>query len=159
MVQLWHSPRQYLLPYWGIICDITDWVHQRRCRISCSIEGLVIEDDKSGNSALGRMAIDKQLHGDFEGVSKGQMLTAGTATKGSAGYVAIERFTGTLGGRRGSFMLQHSGTMTRGAPELSVTVVPDSGTDQLVGLAGNMKIDIIDGKHLYDFEYTLGATH
>jgi hypothetical protein len=117
------------------------------------------QDDKSANSAPSRMIIDKQFHGDLEAVSKGQMLAAGTATKGSAGYVAIEHVTGTLGGRKGSFVLQHSGTMTRGAPQLSVTVVPDSGTDQLVGLTGKMTINITDGKHLYDFEYTLGATH
>jgi hypothetical protein len=117
------------------------------------------QDDKAGNSVLSRMIIDKQFHGDLEGVSKGQMLAAGTAVKNSAGYVAIEQVTGTLGGRKGTFILQHSGTMTRGAPQLSVTVVPDSGTDQLVGLTGKMMINIIDGKHLYDFEYTLGAIH
>jgi hypothetical protein len=105
------------------------------------------------------MTIDKQFHGDLEGVSKGQMLAAGTAVKNSAGYVAIEQVTGTLGGRKGTFILQHSSTMARGAPQLSVTVVPDSGTDQLVGLVGRMTITITEGKHLYDFEYTLGATH
>jgi hypothetical protein len=101
------------------------------------------------------MSIDKQFHGDIEGTSKGQMLTAGTAVKGSAGYVAIERVSGTLRGRSGSFVLQHSGTMTRGAPQLSITVVPDSGTGQLVGLTGKMAINIADGKHSYDFEYAL----
>jgi autotransporter translocation and assembly factor TamB len=105
--------------------------------------------------ALGRMSIEKQFHGDLEGTSKGEMLTASTDVKGSAGYVAVERFNGTLSGRQGTFALQHSGTMTRGAPQLSVTVVPDSGTGQLVGLAGRMSIDIADGKHSYDFEYTL----
>ena len=83
------------------------------------------------------------------------MLTATTAIKGSAGYVAIERVTGTLHGRRGTFVLQHSGTMTGGAQELTVTVVPDSGTDQLVGLAGEMTINVSEGKHSYDLEYTL----
>ena len=116
------------------------------------------QDDKSGNPVLSRMSIDKQFHGDLEGVSKGQMLAAGTAVKNSAGYVAIEQVTGTLGGRKGTFTLQHSGTMTRGAPQLSVTVVPDSGTDELVGLSGKMMITITEGKHLYEFEYTLGAT-
>jgi hypothetical protein len=104
------------------------------------------------------MSIDKKFHGDLDGVSKGQMLAAGTVVKGSAGYVAIELITGTLHGRKGSFVLQHSGTMTRGAPELSVTVVPDSGTDQLVELSGKMMITIVNGKHLYDFDYTLPAT-
>ena len=107
------------------------------------------------NAGLGRMSIDKRFHGDLEGTSKGEMLTAGTSVKGSAGYVAIERVSGTLHGRAGTFVLQHNGTMNRGAPQLSITVVPDSGTDQLAGLAGTMTINIADGKHSYDFEYTL----
>jgi hypothetical protein len=106
---------------------------------------------------LGRMAIDKQFHGDLEGASTGEMLSAGTAVKGSAGYVAIERVSGTLHGRGGTFVLQHSGTMTRGAGHLTITVVPDSGTGQLEGLAGVMAIEIADGRHSYDFEYTLPA--
>jgi hypothetical protein len=114
-------------------------------------------DDKVGDPTVGRMAIDKQFHGDLEGTSKGQMLTAMTDVKGSAGYVAIERVAGTVHGRSGTFALQHTGTMTRGAPQLSVTVVPDSGTGQLVGLAGTMEITIVDGKHFYEFEYTLPA--
>ena len=101
------------------------------------------------------MSIDKQFRGDLEATSKGEMLTAGTDVKGSAGYVAIEHVSGLLHGRSGGFVLQHSGTMTRGVPQLSVTVVPDSGTDQLVGLAGEMTINIADGKHSYAFEYTL----
>ena len=111
--------------------------------------------ENAEGAMLGRMSIDKQFHGDLEATSKGEMLIGGTSIKGSAGYVAIERVTGTLNGRSGAFALQHSGTMTRGAPQLSVTVVPDSGTGQLVGLAGRMSIDIADGKHSYDFEYTL----
>jgi len=112
-------------------------------------------DDKVGDPTVGRMSIEKQLHGDLEATSKGQMLTAMTDVKGSAGYVAIEWVTGTLHGRSGSFALQHTGTMTRGTPQLSVTVVPDSGTGQLAGLAGTMEIKIVDGKHFYEFEYTL----
>jgi hypothetical protein len=108
-------------------------------------------------SSLGRMSIDKQFHGDLEGTSKGEMLSAMTAVQGSAGYVAIERVTGTLKGRRGTFVLQHSGLMDRGKPQLAITVVPDSGTDQLAGLTGTMKIDIADGKHSYVFEYTLAG--
>ena len=104
------------------------------------------------------MSIDKQFHGDLEGTSQGQMLAAGTSVKGSAGYVAIEKVTGTLRGRSGSFVLQHSGTMTRGAPQLLITVVPDSGTDQLAGLTGKMNIIIAaDGKHSYEFEYTIAG--
>src|SRR5437764_14377902 len=88
-----------------------------------------------GDPSLGRLCLDKQFHGDLEATSKGQMLAAGTAVQGSAGYVALELVTGTLNGRRGSFMLQHSGTMVRGVPTtLMVTVVPDSGTDELTGL-------------------------
>jgi hypothetical protein len=112
-------------------------------------------DDKAEGSTLGRMSIDKQFHGDLEGTARGQMLTAGTDVKGSAGYVAIERVTGTLHGRSGSFVLQHSGSLTRGAAQQSITVVSDSGSGQLVGLAGKMTVTIADGKHSYDFEYTL----
>jgi hypothetical protein len=112
-------------------------------------------DDTSQDPSLGRMTLDKQFHGDLEATSKGQMLTAGTLVKGSAGYVAIEKVNGTLHGQRGTFMLQHTGTMTRGTPQLSITVVPDSGTDELAGLAGKMSIIIDGGKHSYEFEYTL----
>jgi hypothetical protein len=113
-------------------------------------------DDKAADATLGRMSLDKQFHGDLEATSKGEMLTAMTSVQGSAGYVAIERVSGTLGGRTGTFALQHSGTMNRGEPQLSITVVPDSGTGQLAGLAGRMTINIADGKHSYEFEYTLG---
>jgi len=116
-------------------------------------------DDKNGAAGLGRMSIDKQFHGDLEGASKGQMLTGMTDVKGSAGYVAIEKVSGTLKGRTGSFILQHTGTMNRGVPQLAVTVVPDSGTGQLAGLAGNFKIIIAEGKHSYEFEYTLPDSH
>lgn len=104
---------------------------------------------------LGRLALDKQFFGDLAATSKGEMLSALTSVKGSAGYVAIERVTGTLEHRAGSFVLMHTGTMTRGAPQLVIGVVPDSGTDQLTGLSGSMTINIVDGKHFYDFEYTL----
>ena len=116
-------------------------------------------DSKEAEGAkLGRMAIDKQFHGDLEATSTGEMLAAGTDVKGSAGYVAMERVAGTLHGRNGSFVLQHSGTMTRGASQLSVTVVPDSGTGELVGLAGKMTINIVDGKHFYKFDYTVAES-
>lgn len=111
--------------------------------------------ESSEGSLLGRMSIDKHFHGDLEATSKGEMLSAMTDVKGSAGYVAIERVSGTLDGRSGTFVLQHSATMTRGTPQLVITVVPDSGTDQLAGLTGTMAINIADGKHSYDFEYTL----
>jgi Protein of unknown function (DUF3224) len=112
-------------------------------------------DDAEG-SAMGRLSIDKQFHGDLEATSKGEMLSAmSKAATGSAGYVAIERVTGTLQGRSGSFVLQHHATMTRGTPALSIIVVPDSGSGQLAGISGTMSIVVTDGKHFYDFEYAL----
>lgn len=109
----------------------------------------------STDLTLGRMSIDKQLHGDLEGTSKGEMLSAGSSIKDSGGYVAMERVTGLLNGRAGSFVFQHSATMTRGVPNLSVTVVPDTGTGDLAGLTGSLRI-IIDGtRHSYEFDYTL----
>jgi hypothetical protein len=114
------------------------------------------DSDAAKTASFGRMSIDKQFHGDLEATSTGEMIGAQTETKGSAGYVAMERVTGKLKGRTGSFVLQHSGSMHSGAFELSVTVVPDSGTNELKGLAGKMNIIITpDGKHSYDFDYTL----
>ena len=108
------------------------------------------------DAPAGRMSIDKQFQGDLAGTSNGQMLMASSPSiKGSAGYVAIEKVTGTLNGHHGSFYLQHTGTMTRGVGELTITVIPDSGTDELVGLQGNMSIIIADGKHSYEFDYEL----
>lgn len=101
------------------------------------------------------MTLDKKYHGDLDAASTGEMLTAGTPVKGSAGCVAVERVTGTLHGRRGSFALQHSGTMDRGAPTLSITVVPDSGTGELEGIAGSMSLTIDGTKHSFGFDYTL----
>ncbi|MGC1482706.1 MAG: DUF3224 domain-containing protein [Candidatus Acidiferrum sp.] len=112
-------------------------------------------DDTTKAGSIGRMSLDKQFHGHLEATSKGQMLAAGTSVKGSAGYVAIEEVSGTLHGRPGTFILQHSGTMTRGTPQLTISVVPDSGTGQLAGVTGMMTIMIAEGKHSYDFEYTL----
>lgn len=109
----------------------------------------------AGEATLGRMALAKVLHGALEATSHGEMLTATTEIRGSAGYVAIERITGTLDARAGSFALQHLGVMTRGVGEMSITVVPDSGTGELVGLAGTLTIHNVDGKHSYDFDYTL----
>ena len=108
--------------------------------------------------SLGRMTINKQLHGGIEGVGTGEMLTAMSETKGSAGYVAVEQVTGKVDGLTGSFSLIHMGIMDRGKPTLTVTVVPDSGTGELAGIAGTFMIHIAaDGKHTYDFDYTLPA--
>jgi hypothetical protein len=114
-------------------------------------------DTPTEGSPLGRMTIDKQFHGDLEGTSKGEMLTVGTAIKNSAGYVAVERVTGTLNGKKGTFALQHNATMTRGEGKLNIIVVPDSGAGELTGLSGSMTIDITNGKHYYTFEYALTA--
>ena len=114
-------------------------------------------DPYADGAALGRMTLDKEFHGPLEATSKGQMLTGMSSVKGSAGYVAIERVTGRLDGRRGSFILQHSGTMSRGAASLVISVVPDSGTDELAGLSGTMSIAVVEGQHTYDFTYTLSA--
>jgi hypothetical protein len=108
--------------------------------------------------SLGRMSLDKTFEGDFAGSGRGEMLTAMTAVKGSAGYVAIERVSGTLHGRRGSFVMQHGGTMNRGAQQLSITIVPDSGTGELTGITGVFRLDITGGQHLYEIEYTLAPT-
>lgn len=104
---------------------------------------------------LGRMSIDKRISGDLEATTRGQMLSATTAVQGSAGYVAIEQVTGSLHGRHGAFVLQHTGLMKRGEPSLSVVVVPDSGLGELAGLSGDFKIIIEGGKHFYEFHYTL----
>jgi hypothetical protein len=111
----------------------------------------------AAEAGVGRMTLDKQFHGDLEAASKGEMLAAMTETKGSAGYVAIEKVVGNLQGRTGTFILQHNATMTRGVGQLAIAVVPDSGTGDLAGLSGTMNIIIAEGgKHSYDFEYTLG---
>jgi hypothetical protein len=110
-------------------------------------------NDEAADATLGRMSIDKQYYGDLQGSGKGEMLSAMTGVKGSAGYVAIERVNGTLHGRSGAFVLQHSGVMTRGAQKLTITVVPDSGTGELAGLAGTLTIHMDSGKHSYDLEY------
>ncbi len=105
--------------------------------------------------SLARMSIDKTYTGELDATSKGEMLSAGTNTKGSAGYVAIEQVSGSLSGKEGSFVLQHFGTMTKGDNLLIVVVIPDSGTGQLTGLAGKMIINIENGQHCYEFEYDI----
>ncbi len=116
------------------------------------------DNPQAEGSGHGRMSIDKRFHGDLEATSQGEMLSIMMETKGSAAYVAIEKVTGALGARRGTFMLQHSGTMNRGAPRLDVLVVPDSGTGDLTGISGSMKIVIgPGGEHSYEMEYTLAG--
>jgi Protein of unknown function (DUF3224) len=119
---------------------------------------LTPQSETPEDATIGRMTIDKQFHGDLDAVSKGQMLSIMTTVEGSAGYVAIERVSGKLHGRSGSFSLQHSSVMRRGEPQQNIIVVPDSGDGQLVGLTGRMTITIAGGKHSYDFEYTLPET-
>ena len=108
-----------------------------------------------GGGTLGRMTIDKTFTGDIEGTSKGQMLTAMGSVKGSAAYVAVERVTGSVHGKRGTFALYHTGVMNRGAPSLSVVVVPDSGTEELTGMTGSLKIIIEKGVHSYELDYDI----
>ena len=113
-------------------------------------------DEKSPDPLLGRFSLDKQYHGELNGTGTGQMLTAGTTVKGSGAYVAIEKVSGSLNGRAGTFVLQHTGSMKGGNFQLNITIVPDSGTGQLGGIAGKMIITIAEGgKHSYELEYTL----
>lgn len=119
-----------------------------------SLKPLVFEGTDE-RSQLGRMSIDKQIKGDLVATTTGQMLSATTGVQGSAGYVAIERVVGTLDGKHGSFVLQHTGLMDRGKPSLSVVVVPDSGTGELTGIEGEFKIIVDGGKHSYEFNYSL----
>jgi Protein of unknown function (DUF3224) len=114
-------------------------------------------DEALAGTAIGRYGLDKQFHGDLEATSKGEMLGAGKPATGTAGYVAIEQVTGTLHGRTGSFALQHFGTMVDNKFELTVKVVPGSGTGDLSDIFGTMIIKIVSGKHSYQFDYTLPA--
>lgn len=116
------------------------------------LQPLELEEADAGR---GRMRIDKRLTGDLVGEARGQMLTATTAVDGSAAYVAVERVSGRLHGREGSFVLHHRGVMDRGRPDLSIAVVPDSGTGALAGLSGEFRIIFRDGAHAYEFEYRL----
>lgn len=113
------------------------------------------EESFPGDNVLGRLDLEKTYRGDLEATATGEMLTARTAVKGSAGYVAVEHVDGTLGDRRGTFLLHHLGTMGHGEESLTITVVPDSGTGELEGLEGRLTIEIEDGDHFYGLEYTL----
>jgi hypothetical protein len=114
------------------------------------------KDEGIGDPTIGRMSVAKQFHGDLEGTSGAQMLTGmAEAVKDSGTYVAIERIRGTLQGRKGSFAVWHAGTMDRGKQSLIVTIIPDTGTDELTGITGTMTIDIRDGKHFYGIDYSL----
>lgn len=119
--------------------------------------GPLPSDEVADAAQIGRFSIDKTLHGDLEGTSKGQMLATGAPASGSAGYVAIERFTGTLNGRQGSFSLQHTAWMAGGEQSMTITVVPDSGTEELTGLKGTLLIIIAGKDHSYEFTYSLPA--
>ena len=111
--------------------------------------------DLGDGAQAAHMRFDKVFHGPLDATSVVHMFAVGTGTEGSAAYVAVERIVGTLDGRAGSFCMQHSGTMDRGQPALSVSVIPDSGTDALAGLRGTLAIDIVDGAHFYTFDYVL----
>ena len=112
--------------------------------------------DAGGEASFGRFRFEKRFHGELDANSVVEMLSAGDPSTGSAGYVAVEHVIGTLAGRAGSFMLQHNGVMDRGAGTLDLTVVPGTGTGELAGLRGRMKIDIAEGgAHFYTFDYTV----
>lgn len=131
-----------------------------RARGRFNVKITPVEASAEGREAkLGRMTIDKTFEGDLEGRSTGEMLAFRSSVEGSAGYVAMERVEGTLGGKRGSFVMQHDGRMNRGERFLSVVVVPDSATDELVGLTGQLDVQITNGEHTYDFEYAFGPAH
>lgn len=115
----------------------------------------VATPQRSGRTALGRMLLDKVYKGDLAATASGEMLSAVTDTKGAAGYVAVESITGVLQGRQGSFVVQHAGTMADGKQELSIVIVPHSGTGQLEGISGTMGIRIEAGQHFYDLDYSL----
>lgn len=128
--------------------------HTARGTFTVTLQPLPFEGQPEG-SPLGRRSIDKQITGDLVATTRGQMLSAVGTVKGSAGYVAIEQVDGTLDGRAGTFVLQHTGTMDRGTPSLRVSVVPDSGTGALTGLTGEFAIIIAGGVHSYEFAYEL----
>ena len=115
------------------------------------------DDQNPADPNLASFLLNKVFAGDLKATSQGVMLTAGTAEKGSAGYVAIEKVAGLLQGRKGTFVFQHSATMNRGTPELKISVVPDSGTDELTGLGGEISIKVENGQHFYEFSYTMAT--
>jgi hypothetical protein len=104
---------------------------------------------------LSRYSINKQIHGDLEATTVGEMFSGGDPKQGTAGYVAIETVTGTLAGKNGSFALQYFATMDQSGPKMQVIVVPGSGTGKLAGIAGTFTITIENGQHFYEFDYTL----
>lgn len=112
--------------------------------------------EKEGRTATARLTLEKRYAGELAASGKGTMLTAVSDVKGSAAYVAIERVSGTLAGRTGSFVLQHAGTMRGGASQATITIVPDSGTGELSGIGGSLALTVVDGKHFYEIDYTLG---
>lgn len=113
--------------------------------------------DEAAGASLGRSSFTKEFQGDLTGTSTGEMLGAMTDTKGSAGYVALERISGTLHGRAGSFVVVHRGLLNRGASSLIIEIVPDSGTGELAGISGQLSIEIVERQHYYTIEYTLAA--
>ncbi len=156
MMRPHHRPARFGLL--GLLVAVTSLQAQERTMsqhaagtFDVKLELLTSEVD----SAIGRRSLAKQYHGDLTAGGRGVMLSAGMGPERSGGYVAIERVEGTLAGKRGAFLLQHDGVMTRGTPALTIRILPDSGTDELVGITGTMSIVIRDGKHFYELDYTL----
>jgi hypothetical protein len=140
----------------GIGAQTPGNISMRRATGSFDVSLLPLSNTEvSSDGMFGRVLLTKTFRGDLSGSARGQMLSALTRVKGSAGYVAIDQVTGELDGRRGSFVLQHTGALNRGMQLLSIMVVPDSGTDELTGLSGTLSINVIDGKHFYDFIYSI----
>jgi hypothetical protein len=131
---------------------------QAKGSFSVALNPLPLWDDAAVYPSLGRRSIAKSFSGDLVATSVGEMLSAGGSVSGSAGYVAIERVTGSVAGRQGSFSLMHRGVMDRGAPSLTILVVPDSGEGELAGIRGTMDIQIKDGQHFYQFDYSFSPT-
>lgn len=128
----------------------------RRAVGSFDVSVKPLEAYAQDSPGLGRMSIDKQYHGDIDGTGRGEMLTGMTDVKDSGVYVAVERVTGAVHGKKGTFIVHHTGVVARGAQDLRITVVPDSGTGDLTGLTGTLAIDIApDGTHTYCFDYAL----
>jgi hypothetical protein len=139
----------------GIVLAASTLTAQARPMLAKGTFEVKMVPQADADATVGRMTLDKELAGDIVGTSKGMMLASMSAIPNSAGYVAIEKVTGTLHGKRGTFVLQHNATMDRGAQSLNVIVIPDSGTDELTGLTGTFKIIIEGKKHFYEFEYTI----
>lgn len=139
-------------------CATTQETSMLHARGTFEVKMAPLAADAPAGSTHGRMSLDKVYSGDLVATGKGEMIAIRPSEEGSGVYLALERVSGTLGGREGGFSLAHRGVMNRGAQELSITIVPGSGDGALTGIAGDLKLDIRDGEHFYDIAYTLPAS-